>query len=275
MSIFSRITARQVYERRSPKKPNVALGSLIMYSSLAFMLSQLKLNFIWFYYEWAVENVESEISEPQLIVFITSSILVKWLIHLIIGFLYMFLSWFFLRGLPPDTPKRLWQNAYDEAKLSKNTATEFAYYVGDIIYLVIIGFVLGFLSFLVLSFGAFLIGAGIAVTVTSNVELLVNILGIVYFLLVPLFLVMIIRSIPPIEVSTELDEYNDHDQSSEGFDLLKRKDPVNWDDQEDQPISCQSCGTMFNPSLKRCPLCFEQISLNNLTEVLKEEEKEE
>ena len=271
MSIFSKITARYLYERKSPKKSNVALGSLIMYSSLAFMLSQLKLNFIWFYYEWAVDNVEPEISEPQIIGFITSSLLIKWLIHLLIGFLYMFLSWLFLKGLPPDSPKRLWQTALDEIKLSDNPAGELAYYIGDLIYLVVVGCILGLVSFLVLSFGTILIGTGIAFTITDNVETVVNIIGIIYFLLVPIFMIMIIRSIPPIEASSELDEYND-EQSSEGYEVLKRTDPVNWDDPEDQPVSCQSCGTMFNPSLKRCPLCYERISLNITTEKLKEEE---
>jgi hypothetical protein len=243
-----------------------------MYSSFAFLLSQLTLNFIWFYYKWAVDNVEPEISEPQIIGFITSSILIKWIIHLLIGFLYMFLSWLFLRGLTRDSPRRLWQSAFDEIKLSENPVTEFVYYIGDIIYLIFIGCVLGFFSFLVLSFGAILIGAGIAFSVTSDVGRLVNILGIVYFLLVPLFLVVIIRYVPPIEASTELDESDDYDQSPESFEILKRKNPVNWDDQDDQPIPCKACGTMFNPSLKRCPLCYEQISIT-ITENITSEEK--
>jgi uncharacterized Tic20 family protein len=273
MSLFSKITARHVHERSSPKKSNIALGSLIMYSSLAFILSQLKLNFIWFYYEWAVDNSD-EISEPWIIGFITSSILVKLFIHLLIGSLYIFLSWVFLHGLPPDSPKRLWQTAFDEAKLSDNGAKEYANYIGDIIYLVVIGCVLGLISFLVLSFGVILISAGIAFSVTSDIERVINIAIIVYFVLIPLFMVMIIRFIPPIEASTELDEYND-DQSPENIEVLKRKNPVNWDDPEDQPISCQGCGTMFNPSLKRCPLCYDPIPSDTLSENLKEEEKEE
>jgi len=179
MSIFSKITARHVYERRSPKKSNIALGSLIMYSSLAFMLSQLKLNFIWFFYEWAVDNVEPQMEEPQIIGFITSSILIKWLIHLIVGFSYMLISWVFLKGLPPDSPKRLWQNASDEAKLSDDTAVEYVHLIADMIYLVVIGCVLGLISFLILSFGAILIGAGISFSITSDSDRVVNIIRII------------------------------------------------------------------------------------------------